>query len=93
MVKPYKIALSVACIALLGTGIAGSVYYHDLQDAKADAISAVQDNKKAMSSLKTSIVNSAKYRKYQNNDVLPGDTGMIVKMSKSLNNASSDYNS
>ena len=92
MVKPYKIALSVACIALLGTGIAGSVYYHDLQDAKADAISAVQDNKKAMSSLKTSIVNSAKYRKYQNNDVLPGDTGMIVKMSKSLNDASSDYN-
>lgn len=40
MVKPYKIALSVVCIALLGTGIAGIVYYHDPQDAKADVKSS-----------------------------------------------------
>lgn len=93
LVKPYKIALSVACMALLVAGIAGIVYYHDLQDAKADAISAIHDDKKAMSSLKTSIDNSAKASRYQNNDVLPNDTGMVVRISKSFNNASSDYNS
>lgn len=93
LVKPYRIALSVVCIALLGIGISGIVYHHDLQDAKADAISAIHDNEKAKSSLKTSIDNSAKYSKYQNNDVLPNDTGMVVKMSKSFNNANSDYNS
>jgi hypothetical protein len=91
--KIPKIAISSLIFAAVGIGIGGTVYYHNLQNARADAITAISENKKSIGLLQNSIDASKDTSRYQEKDIMPDDKGMIVNMKDAERNADTDYSS